>query len=72
MRLIQLCFQQIGQPTQMEKILKKNGVDVKALEPLVTKESSGTTLVKADDKREEVKSITPASVFKPVLVGYDS
>ena len=59
-------------PTQMEKILKKNGVDVKALEPLVTKESSGTTLVKADDKREEVKSITPASVFKPVLVGYDS
>jgi hypothetical protein len=59
-------------PTQMEKLLKKNGIDVRALEPLITKESSGTTLVKADDKREEVKSITPASVFEPVLVGFKS
>jgi hypothetical protein len=59
-------------PTQMEKLLKKNGIDVRALEPLITKESSGTTLVKADDKRAEVKSITPASVFEPVLVGFKS
>ena len=58
-------------PAQMEKILKKNGIDVRALEPLVTKESSGTTLVKADDKREAVTSLTPSSVFKPVLVGFD-
>jgi hypothetical protein len=58
-------------PTQMEKLLKKNGIDVRALEPLVTKESSGTTLVKADDKREAVTSLTPSSVFKPVLVGFD-
>ena len=57
-------------PTQMEKLLKKNGIDVRALEPLVTKESSGTTLVKADDKRPSVDA-SPSSVFKPVLVGFD-
>lgn len=36
---------------QMEKVCKKNGVDFKKYESMIVLHSSGTTLVKADDKR---------------------
>lgn len=50
-------------PAQMEKVFKKHGLDKKLIEAWVSRESSGTTLVRADDSREEVKSISAASYF---------
>ena len=38
---------------QMEKVCKQNGVDFKKYESMIVLHSSGTTLVKADDKRSE-------------------
>ncbi len=43
-------------PAQMEKVLKKNGFDVKIIESLVTRESSGSTLARQDDARPALTS----------------
>lgn len=43
-------------PAAVERVLKARKVDVKKLNPLVKKESSGTTLVREDDARDGVAS----------------
>ncbi len=40
-------------PAKLEKVLKRKKVDFKKYESMITLHSSGTTLVKADDKRQE-------------------
>lgn len=41
-------------PAQLEKLLKRIGLDQKAIEPFVTRQSSGTTIVRVGDGRAEV------------------
>ncbi len=47
---------EVRSPAQAEKVLKKYGFDPKVIEPLVTRESSGTTLVREGDPRPKVSS----------------
>ena len=42
---------------QMEKVCKRKGVDFKKYESMITLHSSGTTLVKSTDKRQEALSL---------------
>lgn len=59
---------EIRSPAQMEKVVKKAGFSTKILEPLVSRESSGTSLVRETDEREEVevKRLPASSVFDAV------
>ena len=53
-------------PAAVERVLKSCKLDVKILDPYVVKQSSGTTLVRDSDKREELLALTPNSVFNPI------
>lgn len=55
----------IRSPAQMEKILKREAIKTSLLENLITKESSGTTLVRDDDERDAVDT-SAATVFDVV------
>jgi hypothetical protein len=59
---------EIKSPAQMEKTLKREGFDPKILETLVSRDSSGVTLVREADEREEVdvSRIPASSVFSAV------
>jgi hypothetical protein len=59
---------EIRSPAQMEKVLKKGGFDPNVLETLVSRDSSGVTLVREADEREEVevKRLPASSVFSMV------
>jgi hypothetical protein len=54
---------------QIEKVLKSYDVKISELEHLIVKESSGTTLARADDKRLGIESSVAA--FKPQLVAFE-
>lgn len=54
---------ELRSPAQIEKIIKRHGLDVKMIEPLVSKESSGSTLVKASDQRPASTRIAAADYF---------
>jgi hypothetical protein len=54
---------------QIEKVLKSYDVKISELEHLIVKESSGTTLARADDKRLGIESSVVA--FKPQLVVFE-
>lgn len=56
---------------QIEKLLKNYDLKITELEHLIVKESSGTTLASADDKREAVSVPSPAAAFKPQLVSFE-
>jgi hypothetical protein len=53
---------ELKSPAQIEKALKRIGVDAKVLEPLISRESSGNTLVRESDQRPKVLS-SAASFF---------
>lgn len=55
--------QQLRSPAQIEKVLKRCGISADVLEPLVSKESSGTTLVRDGDARPMVTSKAGADLF---------
>ena len=55
--------QQLRSPAQIEKALKKHGISTDVLAPLVSKESSGTTLVREGDARPMVTSRAGADLF---------
>lgn len=50
-------------PRQVEKVLRKIGASTSLLDALVTRESSGTTLVRSDDPRPEAVRLTADVVF---------
>ena len=56
---------------QVEKILKAYGLKLTELEDLITKESSGLTLVSSDDARDAVTSPSPIAEFKPRLIAVE-
>lgn len=56
---------------QVEKILKSYGLKLTELEDLITKESSGLTLVSSDDARDAVTSPSPIAEFKPRLIAVE-
>jgi hypothetical protein len=57
---------ELKSPAQIEKILKKHGLDAETLDDLVTRESSGTTLVREADAREKVTRISASALFDDV------
>lgn len=57
---------ELKSPAQIEKILKKHGLDAETLDDLVTRESSGTTLVREADAREKVTRAGAAALFDDV------
>jgi hypothetical protein len=58
----------IRSPAQLEKILKRKRLDLKEMEKLVVRESSGTTLVRDEDPRPAVAGGAKAVFSK--LVGF--
>jgi hypothetical protein len=59
---------ELKSPAQIEKLLRAAGYTTQFMEQLISKESSGVTLVRSDDRREGI-SVSPASVF--TKVGFD-
>jgi hypothetical protein len=53
-------------PTAVERVMTSRKLSTKALQSFIEKTSSGSTLVKSEDQREETLALTPKSVFNPI------
>lgn len=54
---------ELRSPAQIEKALKKNGIDPKVIDAMITRESNQTALVREDDPREKVLRLAPDLLF---------